>query len=52
MLLTIFVLGPSLAEFIRQSVIRNFRGIRDVGLRERCPVDGRSFMFLFLYCRS
>lgn len=29
-MLTIFVLGPSLVEFIQQSFIRNIRGIKDV----------------------
>ena len=36
--LTVFVLGPTVAEFIRQSVLRNIRGILDVRLAKRSDV--------------
>lgn len=36
--LTVFVLGPTVAEFIRQSVLRNIRGILDVRLAKRSNV--------------
>ena len=47
-LLTIFVLGPTVTEFIRQSVLRNIRGILDVILFVRCEIDAGSFFFLLL----
>lgn len=31
-MLTIFLLGPAVVEVIKQSVMRNIRGILDVGL--------------------